>query len=138
MTWKYMNLEIEIQVSNKFKFQINPSFKYFWVIRIEKQIFPFVWRNNGSTILFRDLLTFRKHLILWKPTQSFPSEETWFMDGPLWLLPSTGQLWSYLCTITKSMYSSPKLIKDSLTDSMISFRDNACKSFLKSIQGYLY
>ena len=37
----------------------NSSFKYFRVIRIEKQIRPFVfWGSYGSTILFRDILTF--------------------------------------------------------------------------------
>ena len=35
------------------------SFKYFHVVRIEKQISPFIFgRSYSSTILFRDLLTF--------------------------------------------------------------------------------
>ena len=39
------------------------SFKYFWVVRIEKQIHLFIfWRSYGSTILFRDLLTFKSLL----------------------------------------------------------------------------
>ena len=37
----------------------NSSFKYFWVVRIEKQNRSFVfWEKYGSTILFRDLLPF--------------------------------------------------------------------------------
>ena len=35
------------------------SFKYFWVVRIEKQIHLFIFgRSYGLTILFRELLTF--------------------------------------------------------------------------------
>ena len=65
MTQKYLKLEIEIQVSST----------YFQVVRIEKQIRPFIFleKLQGSTILFRDLLTFswyqkdhKKYVFKWK------------------------------------------------------------------------
>lgn len=46
-------------------------------------------------------------------------------------LPSIGQFGSHLWTITKSMYSMPRFIKDCLTVSMISLRERPAKSLLK-------
>ena len=47
----------------------NSSFKYFWTVRIEKEIRLFIFgRSYSSTILFWDLLTFICHIftkLLW-------------------------------------------------------------------------
>ena len=46
-------------------------------------------------------------------------------------LPSSGQLGSFLWIINKSIYSSPRFRNESLTDSIISFRDKHPSSVLK-------
>jgi hypothetical protein len=51
------DLQLQLKVS---RLELrDSSFKYFRTVRIEKQIRPLVFgRSYGSTILFRDLLTF--------------------------------------------------------------------------------
>ena len=65
----------------------NSSFKYFRVVRIEKQICSFVFgRIYGSASLFRDLLTFSLHCTAIR----FRVEQRPFREPPVL---KTGSLW---------------------------------------------
>ena len=104
------------------------SFKYFRTVKIEKQIHPFVFgRSYGSTILFRDLLTFSIHFkgLAWE--KQFYN---WYRDKPKSCEPLSTTLSerAYLLDTWHSALYTYALFPSVL--SKINFVDLQCKKYI--------